>query len=61
MAGHLKGYQLPLFLCLLLAVELERTRGQGVWTDDFVHVEGQAFDYSCPDGTVLLGLASVFR
>ena len=61
MAEHLKSYQLPLFLCLLLAMPLERARGQGVWTDDFVNVEGQAFDYSCPDGTVLLGMASVFR
>ena len=45
-------------LCLVSLLQL--VRGQGVWSD-LVNSAGDDFDYQCPNSTVVVGLASVFR
>ena len=45
---------------LCVASLLQLAGGQGVWSE-LVNLVREDFDYQCPNGSVIVGLASVFR
>ena len=49
-----------LLSCVFLASLLQLSVGQGVWSG-LVNSVTEDFDYQCPSGSVVVGVASLFR
>ena len=52
--------EMSLLLCVFLAPLLQLSAGEGVWSG-LVNSPTEDFDYHCPNGSVVVGLASLFR